>query len=227
MTRFLPLLLAVPTFAATITFEASTPGTFNGIPTGANTQSTNWNQSVNLNKFDTALGTLTNVSLQLVGGVFGSVRLESLDGTPAAINYSLSAQVSATGISGLSVLVLPAATGTFNAAAHDGSIDFGGTSGITLNNLSNTDTNSSSSVAPLVLAAYSGGPGDTFAVALAATGLSSTSGGGNLATLFGSNAGALVRVTYTYDEPSGATPEPATFAFVGAALVAAGLLRRK
>lgn len=225
MTRFLPLLLALPGFAATITYDAANPGTFDGTPTAANTSPTSWNSTVFLPLFDAAtFGNLTRVTLALTGGVFGSVRLESLDASAATISYSLSAQVSATGLNGLNVVVLPAASGSFSASAFDGGTDFGGTSGVTLLNQANTASNSTFSTAPLSLAAYSGI--GTFGVALAATGNSSANGSGNLVTQFLSNAGGLVSVTYEYD-PISATPEPATFAFVGLGLVAAGLIRRK
>jgi hypothetical protein len=224
MKRFLPLLLAVPGFGATITYTAYHPGTFDGTPTAGNTATTNWSQNVVLPLFDPLLGTLTDITLQLTGGVFGSARLESQDGSPATINYNLSAIVTATGLNGLSVLVLPAANGVFNATAYDGTTDFGGTSGATFNNLSNADTNSTSSNSAGNLAAYTGV--GNFTVALAANGASSSSGSGNLITSFTTQAGALVSVTYTYDDPSPA-PEPATFAIVGAGLAAAAFIRRR
>ncbi len=224
MIRLLPVLLAVPSFAATISYTASTPGTFNGTPTNANTASTNWSQTLALPLFDSGLGTLTAVTLRLDGGVYGTARLESEDSSPASINYTLASQITASGISGLNVVVLPAANGVFNASSYDGTTDFGGTSGVTLSGLSNTAFSSTSSSLLAVLAAYTGG--GTFNVSVNANGNSSSSGSGNVVSAFNTRAGALLTVTYDYD-PLVPTPEPLSLAFVGAGLITVGLLRRK
>ncbi|MDX1983384.1 MAG: choice-of-anchor E domain-containing protein, partial [Bryobacteraceae bacterium] len=166
----------------------------------------------------------TGVTLSLTGGVYGNVQLESLDATPALINYSLASQVTATGLSGLNVVVLPTASGTFSATAHDGTTDFAGGSGVSLTGLSNTASDTSTSTNGAVLAAYTGA--GTFNVALAALGQSSSSGAGNLLASFNTNAGALVTVTYDYDDGAPA-PEPATMVFVGAGLIAVGYFQRR
>ena len=45
-------------------------------------QSTNWNQSMTFPKFDPALGQLVSIDFTLNGHIEGSVREESLDGSP-------------------------------------------------------------------------------------------------------------------------------------------------
>lgn len=224
MIRFLPMLLAVPSFAASVSYSAAAPGAFGGAPSFATTSPTNWNQTLALPLFNPILGSLNSVTLQVLGGVYGNVRLENEDASAAAISYTLAAQVTATGLSGITVVVLPAASGTFNASVYDGTTDFGGTSGTTFSGLFNTASNATSSSVLALLAAYTGA--GTFNVNVAASGTSSSSGSGNWLSGFNTRAGALVTVTYDYDAPI-QTPEPASFVLAGAGLIAAGLFRRR
>jgi hypothetical protein len=56
------------------------------------------------------------------------------------------------------------------------------------------------------------------------TGTSSATGAGNIATLFNTDAGAEVTVTYDYGV---STPEPASMAILGAGMLALGIARRR
>ncbi|MFO0973082.1 MAG: choice-of-anchor E domain-containing protein [Phycisphaerae bacterium] len=187
----------------TLTFGASVP-----------IQLTNWNQNINIPKFDTALGTLQSIEFLLGGTVQGSAAFESLDAAPATVTLDLSATITLTRPD-MSVLVvsLPAASTVDNVLAFDGLIDFGGASGRSYPNLSDTDTNSVTLGPPVSaadLALFSALGGGNIALPISAIATSHGSGAGNLLVQFTTLAGADVRVKYTYK----AIPEPATLALI-------------
>ena len=94
-------------------------------------QSTNWNQSMTFPKFDPALGQLVSIDFTLNGHIEGSVREESLDGSPTVVTTNFQAQITLTRPD-LSVIVVTIPIANFNDTftAFDGAIDFGGTSGV-------------------------------------------------------------------------------------------------
>jgi len=177
------------------------------------TTTTNWNSAPTLPQFDnTPAGpfagfVLTGVTLTLTGNVEGAVRLESLDAAASILNYNLQATLNFTGPGGGAVVAIPTASGIFNATAFDGTIDFGGTSGITLTGLTGTDTQSAS---PFVFAPYEGSGNVNFN--LNASGTSNGSGAGNLLQQFNTAAGAEYSVKYTYIIP---TPSAAALLGLG------------
>lgn len=181
--------------AAVISYSAT-------IPIGQ----TNWSMNPSLPQWDPALfpgQTLVGVKLTVNASVLGDARAESLDASPSVITYGVSATVTATGPGGLVVNVLPLAGGNFNASAFDGSNDFGGTSGFSLLNITNSASNSNSFTNPPDnLAAYIGAA--TFLVPTTAVGTSSASGPGNLVSSFRTLSGADVIIEYTYIPAPGA-----------------------
>ena len=146
------------------------------------TTTTNWSDSVSVAQFDSSLGTLNSVTVELMGSVNGDANGESLDGAPATISLDLAAELvaSTAALSGIAT-ALPIASESFDASAFDGTIDFGGTSGVSLSGLTNTDTDSG---------VLTGADMDEFiglglvSVMVDATGESTGSGAGNLITQF-------------------------------------------
>ncbi|MFW2542146.1 choice-of-anchor E domain-containing protein [Primorskyibacter sp. 2E107] len=200
--------------AATATYSGSVAST-----------STNWSDSVLLTQFDPLLGTLDSVSLSLTGSVDGDANAESLDGAPAVITLSLSATITASvaGFPGLSVDVNPLSSSIFNATSFDGTIDFGGTSGVSYSGLTASDSDTSvftSGLSPFI------GNG-TFSLDLSAVGASSGSGAGNLITQFFTDAGATASVTYNYTPPISEVPLPAGAPLLIGALGGLALVRRR
>ena len=186
--------------------------------------STNWSSSVTIPKFDPSWGTLISITCQLTGHVEGTAKFESMDNSPAAVSMNLSAMVKLERPDcSTMVLALPLASTLDCVTAYDGTLDYGGTSGVTHAGLSNTDVQSVTTPPPNSDLALFTGVGN-IVLPVVATGTSSGSGAGNLILNFATAASAGVEVTYDYR----AIPEPATMALVGTAgLALVGLRRRR
>jgi hypothetical protein len=182
-------------------------------------------------KFDTGLGVLTAVHFGLSSSVTGTARLESLDGAPASITATLSAQVHlARPAAADLVVVIPLISTVFNASIYDGTTDFAGTSGVTLPLASGVFSNSATSSAAGDLTLFSGPAGSPGTINLDAfaTGNSSGTGAGNLLTLFQTFADASATLYYEYNLiPETQVPEPASVAMLGLAMVGLGTLRHR
>jgi len=170
-------------------------------------QETDWNETLSFDQFDPSLGTLTSVVFELFGDVQGSARAENLGGSSIIANLNLEAEIEATvgGFSGVVGFVLPAAGQDVELSAYDGESDFGGTSGVVLDDLTGSDTDSrtfTSALAPFI------GTGSV-SVDVVADASSSAGGGGNIISQFLTNASAEGTITYNYDEPVSAVPLPA------------------
>ena len=170
---------------------------------------TDWDFSLSLQQFNTALGTLNSITITLYGETGGNIRVESTDAAPSTLNASLSSMLTLTRPD-LTTLVVttPLTPVSFNASAYDGNTDFGGTSGQTWLNLtaSAADFVSTSSAADKTLFS---GPGFVLAP-LHAAGLSAASGSGNFAFDNDTQATAYAKVTYNYAP----VPEPASWALM-------------
>lgn len=171
-------------------------------------QTTNFNSSVSIPKFDSNLGTLDKITFKLGGHVEGQAKFESLDGAPTTVEMQLAAQIKLQRPD-LSVLVvaLPMAMTSDMVTAFDGVADFGGTSGMTYPALSANQVEMTMTVNPVDFALFTGG--GNIVLPVMATGASSGSGAGNLLLQFNTSASANVMVTYDYT-----VPEPATAAFI-------------
>lgn len=191
---------------------------------------TNFTTDVSIPQFDSSLGDLTNIFIELTGSVSGSIQLESTDAAPATVTANLVSEIKLQrpDMSDL-VVVLPEASETDTFTAFDGTVDFGGTSGLTRNNLSETATNSISFTDPSEFGLFLGT--GNLVLPVAAIGQSNASGAGNLATVFQTFAGANITVSYEYTERPTAVPEPnapmGALALVGLGMMAKRKLEKK
>ena len=158
---------------------------------------TNFEKQINLPKFDSSLGDLESVLLELRGDVQGSVDLENRDAQAALVTGNLEAKISLKKPDNSLLLVtLPTASVEQNLNPYDGVLDFDGTSGVRLTEISNTQTESLSFTTEDDLTPFIG-DGD-FNLFLEAIGNSKATGAGNLLAGFETFAGATVSVAYTY-----------------------------
>lgn len=161
---------------------------------------TNWNEGFQVNGFDSQGGMreLLEVNVRLDGEVFGSAMSESLDNAPATIGLTLQATMNVELLASGTQLaeVIPLVDVMFDASAFDGSIDFGGTSGVTFGDLEGSSTAFESTSDVSVLAQFIDvGSVDLVANAL---GSSSGSGAGNLVTQFMTDAGLSWEIEYKF-----------------------------
>lgn len=176
-------------------------------------------------QFDGSLGVLQSIDFTLNGLVEGVAEVESRDALPAVINLDLGAEITAstTAINILAV-VLPVASETFNATAFDGSIDFGGTSGVTYGALSASDSDTRTLTGSDMAEFIGAGSVDIF---LAATGQSSATGPGNVISSFTTDAGGDIEVTYNFDDPTTPIPLPAAGWMLIAGLAGLSFVKRR
>lgn len=169
---------------------------------------TNWTRSIDLPKFDPALGTLESVSISGALKIEGVGRGESTDAAPATIVLKLSVAGELTVPGSPTQTVAPEVSRSFNASTFDGVVDYAGTSGFTTETL-----NSFGALTPIVLTGGAMTPyigqGAWTSVAKA-TGVSSGSGAGNLEQGFNTKAQADVCVAYAYSPPPTTTSSTTT-----------------
>lgn len=178
-------------------------------------------------QFDSSLGTLNSATVTLLGTVSGSINYESLDAAASNVQLNLSAEVAvSTGMLGQLVVVLPTLTQVESASIFDGTIDFGGTSGGSVANLS-ANLSNTTVVTGGDLTGFIGGGFVDFT--LDGTGLSSATGPGNLATIFQTLAGGTVTVVYDYTvaPPPSAVPLPAGMPLLLLGMGAMGLAAKR
>ena len=185
-------------------------------------QPTNWNETLSISKFNPNWGTLNSIKYTLDGRVEGSAKYENLDAAAATITLDLEAQITLQKPDGsLLVQVFPLVQVNDNAGAFDGTIDFGGTSGATFDNLMGEESDSLTSTNILDLILFTGE--GSIDLPIVAVGLSSGTGAGNLITQFKTDALAKVTVEYDYTP----VPIPAGLWLLGTGLIGLWGLKRK
>jgi len=177
--------------------------------------------SLTFEKFNVEGFQLDSVDFQFSVHIEGGVRLENQSTLPRTIAMSIGAILSLrTPENELLLSLSPRDERSVDLGAFDGTVDFAGSSGVTLTNLSGDRSGSMSFVRQEgsdVLAQFRG-PGN-FSRLLSSVSDSGDSGGGALTSIFNAMASAQVTVTYTFTQvepPEPETvPEPSSLALLG------------
>lgn len=234
--------MAIPELAqaGTLSFSASVPGS-------GGVQSTNFSETISVPKFDPGLGDLLSVAIKLTGTVEGSVRGESSDASETNLTLALQATLTAAldegGFLGAFDLVtaIPVVSETQTVTAFDGVVDFGGTSGFSILDASNTALDAATITADSSLffdlvsgqevldafTASSAGVVENVSLIVDAIGQSSATGPGNVSSSFSTSAGATLNIHYNFEGNTPVpTPEPTGLLGAGVVLGLGALAQR-
>jgi hypothetical protein len=174
------------------------------------------------------LGTLQQVTLEIVADLAGSAKAESKNNTPSTITLDLQATLQLLDPNELNTVLVqatPLVHRVFAASARDGAIDFAGTAGVTYSGLA-TQLSSQASFSDTATLGLFTGTGQ-LNLPFVALGESLAQGPGNFRAGFTTLAGGRVNVTYSFEPLTQLTgsmqpvPEPTTWAlmFAGLAMV--------
>jgi hypothetical protein len=174
-----------------ISYEASIPP-----------RATNWSSTISLPKFDPSLGRLQRIDFTFVGQLTGSAQAENQSSSAAIVTLNFTCTMTLTRPDNSTIVVaLPRQVFTDELSAYDGTLDFGGRSGVTHEHISVRHSVTVHSPPPVTdLALFTGLAGDVGQIHLpiTAAGTSTHTGPGNLTVLFMQQASAAVTVCYTY-----------------------------
>ena len=187
---------------------------------------TSYNTTLVFNEFDPSLGTLTAIQIQLDGSVRGTVSAENLGAVPATITTDLSSVLTlARPDHSVLIAATPIAQNSFQLSTYDNKLDYSGNSGVSVQNVTASQSESTTLTNPADLALFSGA--GTITLGLSAIGNSTAWGSNNLATSFSTFAGASATITYIFSNLT-PVPEPTSLALFGcgAAIFLSLLFRR-
>ncbi|HMO37332.1 MAG TPA: choice-of-anchor E domain-containing protein, partial [Gemmatales bacterium] len=149
-----------------------------------------------IQQFNPALGTLQSVEIRVDGRILSTIRLENLDNASAHVTGTVSGSLLLSGPGfNLNVQANGNAAIRQNLAAYDGTLDYAGSSGITLVNRSATGSQTQT-IQGSNLSNFIGSGTVSFSFLAQAT--TEATGGGNLMANITNLGGADVTVTYKY-----------------------------
>ena len=182
-------------------------------------------KTLDLTKFNVALGTLTSVKVELSSNYGSLMKVENTSKSSAAniVFKSTGALTLVSGGKTLAVLA-PVLTTTLHEAIYDKSTDFGGTSGTSLTMAPVSFSNSAIYTDAATLALFSG-TGNLSTTLFGSSTASFTSDAGNVASFASASFDGMAKVTYTY--ALAPVPEADTYAMMVAGLALLGVVARK
>ncbi|ADI62778.1 choice-of-anchor E domain-containing protein [Trichormus azollae] len=194
--KFFSTFAAVSTLAGiVVTAGTSSAASISYTASSGDYAITNFNQTLSLQQFDTSLGILTSVTLDIVGFINGNAKFESLNAASSLIRANVSAILNLTQ-GGVTLFSLnPSNSKSYQATAFDGVVDFAGTSAITLDIILDEDV--ATRTLTNNLESFIGSGNVNFLVSAIAD--SSVTGSGNILSQIGTLAKGQLTVTYNYD----------------------------
>lgn len=164
---------------------------------------------LSVQKFDSSLGTLQGVTIEFTGDVLGNAGFENRSPTASQVTVNLASQFSLQ-LNNQSLLALnPQYTSSYQVAKYDNIIDYGGTSGKTLSNLTATQSGTQSFTDSQFLQSFIGNGNVDFLFSAIANSL--VTGSGNMRSYIDTYAKAGIKVTYDYKS----VPEASTTLGIG------------
>lgn len=200
---------------------AASAGTVSYTATPIGPSPTDWvNQLLAVQQFDPTLGVLISVQLDFTSSVKGIVGVENLGGeAPVTLKLAATTQITQ-GATTIATLA-PSETRVVNLPFADGLFDWSGDSGEVYSDFAGTDTasftyNTAGDMAPFI------GTGNV-QYTVSAFGESQTTGSGNIASYYMTQASAGAKVTYIYE-----IPEPGSMVALATGIIGlAGLVARR
>ncbi len=149
-----------------------------------------------LSQFNPALGTLQSIQIKVDGRIISDIKLENLDDESSVVSGTVAGNVLVSGPGfNLNVNIAGNAAISKTLPAFDGTIDFGGTSGVSLGSTTATGSNSTT-VPTSAMSSYIGT--GTVNLSFLAQATTQATGGGNLTANITNQGGGTVTVTYNY-----------------------------
>ncbi len=164
------------------------------------------NQVLSIEKFNSALGILRSVTVDFAGSMFGDAGFENRSSRSSMVTVDLNGELTLNMPTGATLLSLnPQQRYSYNVARFDGTMDYAGVSGRTLEGLTTSASGSRTFTDSDTLSLFTGLGSLNFLFSALAN--STVTGSGNMSSYISTYAGAGISVTYDYDQRPVPVPE--------------------